>query len=199
MSEEAAIRNAPPRQGARPSAWGLLLLLVPCLAYGQGLPKAKPSDVEAAFLRNFAHYVTWPANAFADDHSPWQICILGSSTFGDALEKTLSGRAEQGRSFEIHRADTMDELPRCQIVVVAHPASEQRREALDRLKNQPVLTVGDAPGFLQEGGIIRFEVSDHVDFSVNLGQARAASLKIPTKMLEIAREVLDNGNVRRRG
>jgi len=51
---------------------------------------------------------------------------------------------------------------------------------------------------LREGGIIRFQVSDRVEMDVNLDQARSASLKIQTKMLEVAHEVLENGVVRSR-
>jgi len=157
-----------------------------------------PIKVKAAFLRNFAHYVTWPTNAFADDRSPWSIGILGSDPFGEVLEKTFKSRTEQGRPFEIFRADTLDKLPSCQIVFVAYKDSAKRRTALTQLKNRPVLTVGDAPEFLQEGGIIRFQVGDRVEMSINLDQARSVSLKIQTKMLEVSHEVLENGAVHKR-
>ena len=175
---------------------GLLpLFCLPCFAAGQEFAKA--SKVEAAFLRNFARYVTWPSHAFADDSSPWNICILGRDPFGEVLEKTLKGRTEQGRTFEIFRAEALDKLPSCQIVFVAYKEGAKRRAALAEFKNRPVLTVGDAPGFLQGGGIIRFQVQDHVEISVNLDQARSVSLKIQTKMLEVTHEVLENGVVRK--
>jgi hypothetical protein len=175
----------------------LLLFCLPYCAAGQGYEIANPSKVEAAFLRNFARYVTWPAHAFAEDRSPWNICILGGDPFGEVLEKTFKGRTEQGRTFEILRAEALDNLPSCQIVFVAYKEAAKRRAALAELKNRPVLTVGDAPGFLHEGGIIRFQVEDYVEMSVNLDQARSVSLKIQTKMLEVTHEVLENGVVRK--
>ncbi|HBG07868.1 MAG TPA: DUF4154 domain-containing protein [Geobacter sp.] len=176
---------------------GLLFLsCLPCFAAGREFAKANPSQVKAAFLRNFARYVTWPAHAFAEDRSPWNVCILGRDPFGEVLENTFRGRTEQERPFEIFRADALDKLPSCQIVFVAYKEAAKRRAALTELKNRPVLTVGDAPGFLQEGGIVRFQVEDHVEISVNLDQARSVSLKIQTKMLEVTHEVLENGVVR---
>jgi YfiR/HmsC-like len=194
------------RTYARPLQWigrwagsfGLLFLF--CLqgpASGQELVTENPRKVEAAFLRNFARYVTWPADAFSGERSPWNICILGGDPFGDVLEKTFRGRTEQGRSFAIIRADALDELPACQIVFIAHQDAAERRAALNELKRRPVLTVGDAPGFLREGGILRFQVSDHVEMSINLDQARSVSLTIQTKMLEVSREILENGTMRR--
>lgn len=172
--------------------------LLSCLAGAQEQTRANPSRVEAAFLRNFAHYITWPEQAFANDRSPWRVCVLGSDPFGDVLNDTLRGRTEQGRHFEIVRAEQLAEPSSCQIVFVAHRSSTSRRTILAELQNQPVLTVGDAPEFLQEGGIIRFQVSDRVEFGVNLDRARSASLKIQTRMLEVAHEVVENGVARRR-
>lgn len=175
----------------------LLLFCLPSLAAGREFASANPSQVEAAFLRNFARYVTWPAHSFAEERSPWNICILGRDPFGEVLEQTFKGRTEQGRPFETFRAEALDQLPSCQIVFVAYKQVAKRRAALTELRNRPVLTVGDAPGFLQEGGIIQFQVEDYVKMGVNLDQARSVSLKIHTKMLEVTHEVLENGVVRK--
>ena len=208
MNNAGATSSAQLRGGMRqrPLPWasrcavllGLLLLFcLPAFAAGQAFAKANPSQVEAAFLRNFARYVTWPAHAFAEDRSPWNVCILGRDPFGEVLDNTFKGRTEQGRTFETFRAETLDELPSCQIVFVAYKEAAKRRAALAELKNRPVLTVGDAPGLLQEGGIIRFQVEEYVKMSINLDQARSVSLKIQTKILEVTHEVLENGVVRK--
>lgn len=168
---------------------------MPILAESQENATVDPHNVEAAFLLNFARYVTWPPGAFADDRSPWHICILGGDPFGEVLDKTFRGRTEQGRPFVIVRTDKLSELKRCQIVYVAYKVSMNRRAALAELDDLPVLTVSNAPGFLQEGGIIRFDVKDFVAMSVNLDRARAASLSIQTKMLEVSDDVIENGKV----
>ncbi|MBU0622323.1 MAG: YfiR family protein [Gammaproteobacteria bacterium] len=175
-------------------ALSLLLLLLPVSGAGQE-QLADPYRIEAAFLRNFAHYVIWPDSAFRNSEAPWCVAVLGRDPFGDVLETTFKGRTEQGRSFVIFRADKPEELPPCQIVFVAHRNATKRNAALAALKGKPVLTVGDAPGFLREGGVIRFQVSDRVRMSINLDQARAASLNIPTRMLEVASEVMENDTV----
>lgn len=176
----------------------LILLCLPCPAPAQEAAKANPITVEAAFLRNFARYVTWPSHAFTSDRSPWRVCVLGGDPFGAILANTFQGRTEQGRSFEFFWAENIDDLPPCHIVFMAYKDAAKRRAALAALAKRPVLTVGDTPGFLQEGGIVGFHVSDRVEISVNLDQARSASLKIQTKMLEVTREVVENGTTRRR-
>jgi hypothetical protein len=184
--------------GGQPYRWfvALLILFFSGLALGQAVAPENPYRIKAAFLRNFAHYVTWPSGAFAGSDTPWRVGILGADPFGNMLETTFQGRREQGRSFEIFRADQVEDLPACQIVFVAYKDAARRRLALAALKNKQVLTVGEAPDFLKEGGIIRFQVNDRVLMSVNLDQARSASLNIPTRMLEVSHEVLENGVVR---
>ena len=173
------------------------MLHLPEIVASQELVTSNPNKVKAAFLRNFTHYITWPAEVFNGDRSSWKICVLGNDPFGDILDNTLKGRTEQGRSFEIHRAETVNELPRCQIVYVAYQDAAKRHAALAELKKSSILTVSDAPDFLREGGIIQFQVGDRVEMSINLDQSRSASLTIPTKMLEVSREVVENGTVKK--
>jgi hypothetical protein len=183
--------------------WLAGFMLVLCLQQqpnpvaGQELVTVNPYKVEAAFLRNFAHYVIWPPHAFSENDTPWHIGILGPDPFREFLESTFEGRTEQGRTFEIFRADRLDELPPCQILFIAFRDAAKRRAVLDKLKDKPVLTVGEALDFLSEGGIIRFQVGDRVSMSVNLDQARYASLSIQTKMLEVSEQVLENGVIRK--
>ncbi|MCQ8127148.1 YfiR family protein [Methylomonas rivi] len=171
------------------------LLVLPGIGASQD--RKHPNEVEAAFLRNFAHYVEWPSHAFADDRSSWVIGILGDDPFGDIMETTFSNRTEKGRAFKVLRADSLDEMPDCHIVFIAYKSAGRRRWALDQIKNKPVLTVGDAPEFLREGGIIQFNVDDRVHMNINLDQARAVALTIQTKMLEVSSGILEHGVIRK--
>jgi hypothetical protein len=175
----------------------LVLLSWSGFLVAEDLATDDPNKVKAAFLRHFAHYVTWPDIAFTDTDAPWRICILGKDPFGPNLERMVKGRKEQGRPFLIYRSEKITDLPTCHIMYITCDTASERQTALAALKGMPVLTVGDADDFLQQGGIIRFQVKDRVLMSINLDQAHAASLTIQTKMLEVATEVLENGKVRK--
>jgi hypothetical protein len=185
----------------RPGRWGTVGSLLAALLWHGGVAAqdrvTDPARVEAAFLRNFARYVTWPTRAFASERSPWLICLLGRNHFDNVLEETFQGRMEQGRAFEIVRVVRLDQLPACQIVFVDLPLATERRAALAELKKQPILTVGSSPEFLEEGGVIRLRAGERIEMSINLDQARAAALTIPSKMLEVSREVVENGALRK--
>lgn len=166
-------------------------------AAGHAGERENPNRVKAAFIRNFAHYVKWPTTVFAGPTAPWTIGVVGDADLGEVLKATLRGRAEQGRTFQVHTVDSLTKLPPCHIVIVALEDSRKRRAALSELKDKPVLTIGDAADTLKDGGIIRFQLSDRIQMSVNLDQARAVALVIPTEMLEVSTEVLEHGVVRR--
>ncbi len=173
------------------------LLLSPFTAVSPGAQSRNPYEVEAAFLHNFVRYVNWPEAARPDSQGAWCIGILGQDPFGEILEQTLAGRSVKGRPLEIHRAMMMDRLPSCQVVFIAYDDAIKRRVALNTLKDKPVLSVGNAQDFLQEGGIIQLEISDTVQMNINLDQARASSLSIQTKMLEVSHQIIENGIMRR--
>lgn len=174
----------------------LPLLSLPADGASQELVTRNPYKVEAAFLRNFAHYVNWPSQAFAQDNKTWHICVLGPDPFGEVLEATLEGRTEHGMPFAVFRADRLEDLPFCQIVFIAHKDPKKRLAALQALKEQPVLTVSEAKNFLSEGGVIHFEVDHRVSMGINLDQSRRALLGIQTKMLEVSHIILENGELR---
>jgi hypothetical protein len=158
---------------------------------------ADPAAIEAAMLGSFARYVTWPPQATPTDDSPWHVCVVGGDPFGDLLERALRGRKEQGRSFAIYRGRKLSDLPTCHIAFLAYDNPAQRRSTLASVKDVPVLTVSDAPDFLREGGIVRLRRTERIEIALNLDQARAASLKIQGRLLEVVPEVLENGTIRR--
>jgi hypothetical protein len=54
-----------------------------------------------------------------------------------------------------------------------------------------VLTVGDAPDFLERGGMIQFVlVANRVRFEVNLDAAREAGLQLSAELLKVAAKVV---------
>lgn len=64
---------------------------------------------------------------------------------------------------------------------------------LSDLHNTPVLTVSDAPDFVDRGGMLQFVVQDDkVRFLVNLGAAERAGLSLSSELLKVAVSVKRN-------
>ena len=173
------------------------LLLLALAAVGADVHSGNPYEIMAGYLRALPAYVQWPTNTFATPEQPWHIGILGADPFGEVLETTLHDRKAAGRAFEICRAFELKELPPCEIIFITLKNVTELEKIFDELGSRPVLTVGEHEDFLARGGIIQLQRSDTVKIFINLDRARAAHLKIPTRMLDVASEVVENG-VRRK-
>lgn len=149
--------------------------------------RASEYRLKAVFLFNFAQFVDWPAEAFPDSETPFVIGVLGEDPFGDFLDQTVRGELLRGRPFQVRRYQSVDEIKTCHILFINRPDGDRLEGILSRLRNRPILTVSDAAGFADRGGMVRF-VNDRsrIRLQINLDAAQAANLTISSKLLRVA-------------
>ncbi len=134
-------------------------------------------QVKAAFIFNFARFVTWPAGTFPSSESPLLIGLLGHDPFSEALQKTLDGKMVEGRPLVVKQLASADSP--AQILVVP--------PAVKPPAGRPMLTVSESKTFLKEGGMIRLDVvEDKVRFSINQAAVDQSGLTISSQMLQYA-------------
>lgn len=176
----------------------LLLVLFLASAFGSW-PRAAMAEtatskeyaLKAAFLYNFAKFVSWPEQRSASD-SPVLFCVVGDDPFEGRLAAVLRGRSLDGSPLEVlHLTDATD-ARRCHVAFVASSETCMASSALSALEGTPVLTVGETQAFSDAGGMIRFRIEDNrVRFDVNMAAARAEGIEISSKLLSLARKVND--------
>ncbi|HSS49878.1 MAG TPA: YfiR family protein, partial [Thermoanaerobaculia bacterium] len=98
------------------AACGLGALGVPGAARAQGA--LSEYDVKAAFLFNFTKFVEWPPAAFADEHSPLKLCVLGENPFGKTL-RALTGEEVAGRRLALAHLENLNGLETCHVLFVS--------------------------------------------------------------------------------
>lgn len=160
--------------------------LIPTPVAGQA---SREYDVKAAFLFNFASFVEWPPEAFPSADSPFIIGVLGSDPFGRSLDEIVSGEQLHNRKLVVHRFSRVEDMHRCHILFISASESAELRTILDRLRGQPVLTVGDSPGFAEDGGAIGFATGRRISLVVNESTIRAANLTVSAKLLRLAQVI----------
>jgi hypothetical protein len=139
--------------------------------------------VKTAFLYNFSRFVTWP-EATMQDRTEFTLCVIGTDPFGTELDN-LAGKAVQKQTLVIRRLSSLAMLDDCQLLYIGE--NTEPTEVLLLLREQPVLTVSDAAGFIEEGGIIQFMlIQNKVRFRINAGAANHAGLNISSKLLSLA-------------
>jgi hypothetical protein len=166
-------------------------LLASCgLGQAQWSAPAAEYQVKAAFLLNFARFVQWPDTG--KPGGPLIIAVLGRDPFGPALEQTIRGKSVNGRELELRYVDRSHNLKGCHVVFVSSSESRHTSEILQKLSGSYVLTVGETDDFTQEGGVIRLLLDgSHVRFDVNRGAAAKNGLKVSSKLLSLARELIE--------
>jgi len=180
----------------RVSRKALPLFIAACWLGGFGLPgmaraqgAVSEYDVKAAFLFNFTKFVEWPPAAFADEHSLLKICVLGEDPFGKPLRELATGEVG-GRRLTLKYLENLSHLESCHVLFVCRSERDRLPRILVDLHTAPVLTVGDTPGFTDQGGMINFILEGtKVRFDVNQEAAERAGLKISSRLLALAKHV----------
>ncbi|NOZ67719.1 MAG: YfiR family protein [Deferribacteres bacterium] len=142
--------------------------------------------IKAGFLYNFAKFVEWPDDAFADKSIPLNLCILGRDPFGPAL-RSVEGETFMGRKLVVRRFSRLREIDNCHILFISSSEKKRLPAILARMKGKQILSVADMEGFARRGGIINLiKVKDRIRFEINVDAARRAGLKISSKLLNLA-------------
>ncbi len=144
-------------------------------------------QVKALFLLNFAKYVDWPTEAFADANAPLIISVVGEDHFGDSLQKAVDSKIVNGRPILIRQVVTDDDLAKCHILFISDSEKSRLPAILEKVRGKPVLTVGESEHFAESGGVIGFVRKDgKIRLEIDLNPARLAGLRISSKLLSVA-------------
>lgn len=183
----AILSRAFQRRGWQRVAWlaGLLGMLASALA--QAPKSAPPLQVKAAFLLNFAAFVTWPEQAFPTPDAPIVLGIYGADPFGTVLNEMLAGEAVNGRPFTVRRIRPGGDTQGCHILFVSDSERARWPAVLGAIARRPVLTVGNGPGFLAAGGMIELVTErGRIRFRINQQAATQAGITMSSKLLRLA-------------
>jgi hypothetical protein len=140
--------------------------------------------VKAAYLLNFTRFVEWPRSVL-DGSGPFTICLAGANPFGPVLGETLVGEVVAGRTLT-SRVVADAAGARCQVLFIPHAVAAM--PFLRAVRGTPVLTVGEADDFLEQGGAINFVLEEgKVRFEVNPDAVSRNQLTMSSRLLRLAR------------
>jgi hypothetical protein len=172
-----------------------LVLASGCVAAAAARPEAQAAEhrVKAAFVYKFGGYVEWPDEAFATPSSPLVIGVVGADALADALERMSAGRLVGGRPVQVRKLEHGAPLFGLHVVFIGRTDRGRLAEALDASRGQAALTVTESEDGLRLGSMINFVlVADKVRFDVALPRAQAERLRISSRLLSVARSVVED-------
>ena len=120
-----------------------------------------------------------------------EFCVEDDGLLGFALAQELSNTTVEGRRVEVRWVHTEKELKGCHVLFVGGSEEKQIAKTLERVKGANVLTLGEARGFLEAGGVAQLTYEDSfIRLGVNLAAAQNAGLKVDARLLGLARRVV---------
>ena len=152
---------------------------------GVGISQDVPLEyhVKAGFLYNFTKFVEWPEDAFGEEAS-FSLCMAELNPFGSVLQETIAGEAVAGRPVVVRVANGSP--AGCHVLFVPHAVSPA--PYLRQVRALPVLTIGESPVFIQQGGIVNFvQEANKIRFEINAAAAARSKLMISSRVLKLAR------------
>lgn len=180
-------RSRPACGSAARATAALFLLLLLFTTRTEAAEPSREYQVKAAFLFNFAQFVEWPTETFADKESPLIIGIYGADPFGSFLDETVRDEVVRGRQITVKRCQKLSEVKSCHILFISQSEAAELNRILEEVKGKPVLTVSDISGAGQHGVMIRFTTEQNrVRFHINNEAAREVGLSVSSKLLRAA-------------
>lgn len=174
------------------NALALLGILIGVLLPAPARAADAEDELKLAFAYNIARFVTWPERDDAQSgETTFRLCVLGRSSYRIANDN-LSKRRIDELPIEIVELDpARGEDGKCDLAYLSAEAGEAQALIGDGLPNA-VLTVSDAPGFADVGGIIELtRRNDRISMRINVPASRRAGLTISSQLLSLATLVDD--------
>jgi len=150
-------------------------------AAAQAQEQSLEYQVQAAYLYNFVKFVEWPAGALG---AAITICTAGTTPVAAALEQIVRDEAIGGHRLAVRSIAAPEAA--CNVLFV--PREVAAGEYLRSARSAPVLTVGESPDFIAQGGIINFvRDAGMMRFEIDQEAAGRARLQISSRLLRLAR------------
>ncbi len=147
--------------------------------------------VKAAFLYKFAGYVEWPAKSFARPETPVVIGVMGNELLAAELIHAVTGRTVNDRLVTVKRLKAGDSLAGIHVLFIGKSESARLNQLAQTAQPRSILTVTESDGALAHGSVINFVLTDgRVRFEIALDSAEKSGLKLSSRLLAVAQQVL---------
>jgi hypothetical protein len=165
----------------------LLWLTSSTLAYTQ--PLAPEAELKAAILVNMLLFVDWP-NQASQSPDRLTLCYFDASPISAVLDQ-LNGKLLKGKPLRV-KPVTNTTFSGCQALYLSPSDGPSLIDVVPKLRSSGVLFIGDSPGYLQRGAMLNLEVDEgRVVFDIDLRSVRQAGLMLSSKVLRLARKVVE--------
>jgi hypothetical protein len=151
------------------------------------------NEVKAAYIYNFAKFVSWPNQAFSSPNDPIKIGVLGDGEFESLLESIVKDKTIQAHPIRVRHIKLPADFSSLHMLYISASELKQYKQIAEELRSSPVLTITEADAGSPTKGIMNlFVEAGKVQFDVDIAKAEQAHLQISSKLLRLARGTAGN-------
>ncbi|WP_277057763.1 YfiR family protein [Trichlorobacter lovleyi] len=139
--------------------------------------------LEAVFLGRFANYIELPDRS----RSRFVITLIDDNPFGGMLDQIYKDKTIHGKPIEIRTTTRVREIGKTDILFITLSTTAARQEAIDYAQRNGIVTISEARGFAERGGIIQLNfVGQKTQIKINYAAAQKSGIRIGAPLLSIA-------------
>ncbi len=169
---------------------GMTLLCILFLTNPVKGEREREYKVKAAFLYNFAQFVTWPSNQSTKEERQFNLCLYGNSPIHRFLEESVQGKKLHNKEVFFLHLTSRKAIQTCHLLFIGTTRREWTAALRPTLRGKPILTIAEFDQFSKTGGMIQFFIEDKkVRFAINPDEVERGNLHISSKLLQLAKIV----------
>jgi uncharacterized protein DUF4154 len=175
----------------------LLCAFLFCLQPGRadGQIVLREARLKAIHVKNMLGFVQWPEEYGKSMYEVIRVCVVGDQFLEFALLNEVKVTKPGERKLQVTWVKGEEEVKGCQVLYIGSADKRRIARLLGAAKGTKVLTIGEAEGFLEAGGIVQLGYEEGVvQFQVNLAAARSEGLKIDARLLGMAKRVVKSSD-----
>jgi len=174
----------------------IFFVLAICFILTGPSPSALASEqntVKALYLYNFLLFVDWPEDA-VDEKTFLRVAVTGDNNLFELL-KPLCARPIKGRKLVVEKLEAIEDLRTpYHVLFIGRSKRSITPRLLDKVRDQPVLTISDMTGFTDMGGMVYLKhllcqkhTARHPKrFEINLAAVERAGLQVRSRLLRLS-------------
>lgn len=148
---------------------------------------ANINALKAVFMFNIVNFIEWPEESFATLDSPIQFCVLNNLRVLKDLRSVINNETIKGRKLEAIEVISDIDMENCHVIFFGASTDQQGPMTLEILAKENILTVGESPDFLPQGGMIYLKHSrKRIQIEISLDSVKNSDLEVSSKLLRLA-------------
>ncbi len=172
-----------------------LLIFIHCFGLPHSLAASLDSReyvLKAGYIYNFTKFIKWPEEANRKiNNRGLNFCLVGEDPFGNILDRLAKKLKKRNRALVVTPQVSIEDMPQCHILFVSQSEKYKVNQILLRVREYPVLVIGDTPGFAKQGVSINFFLQKNkIRFEINQEALKRSGLVVSSELLNLAKIVV---------